>query len=253
MKFFVVCFALVGVLGGSFAETSEPSVAQLPGPLPCFGCPQPISDEQKLADLKQTLSKHLHKLDGQANGGNLTLVTIYSATSQVVAGAAYNLYAELKENEVNVNCSVKLWERLWLDFVKLDLECGAENRKYAYETPLNAAENAESSQKAKRQVPGGYQNLSPDGLNELLPKLAAIFDKLSSQYEDFDVKLERVSGGRYQMVAGKHYIVNVETTQKGNGNAQQCEADIFENFKLEFETVKVECGHTKKEFLYEKH
>lgn len=145
MKFLAVCLSLLGVFDGNFAEYPELKVVQLPeaqlqlsNPSVFLGASQPISDTQQLTKLTQTLSTHLHKLDGQANGGNLTLLHIHSATSQTVAGISYNLFAELKENKVEVNCTIKLWEQSRLNFVKLDLECDDKKRTYAYEsTPSN--------------------------------------------------------------------------------------------------------------------
>lgn len=284
MKLFVVCLSLLGIVGGTFAGNPEPNPAaalvqrplgmigvapapaqtplpvEIPGvgpaqlPLPPLFVPgglQPISDEQRLTKLSQTVTTHLHHLDGQANGGNLVLLHIHSATSQVVAGTSYVLSAEVIENNVHVNCTIKLWEQSWSKFVKLDLVCGDEKRVYAYQTPSTEnAQSSESSQKAKRQIRGGFQNLSSDGLNELKPKLLAVFEQLNSQYPDFDANLVQISGGKYQSVVGKHYIVNVEATQKSNSNAQQCEADILENPSGEIEQVEVKCGHHSQTFHY---
>lgn len=241
---------MLSIFGASFAEESNSNSKPDYSALPVFGGVKPISDQQKLNQLSQTVRKHLHKLDGQANGGNLELLCIHSATSQVVAGTSYKLHAEVNENNSPVNCTIKLWEREWLDFVQLDLECGEENRLYAYVSPTK--EEGEESAKSKRQVPGGFQNISPDGLSELFPKLRAVFEQLNSQYADFNANLLRVNGGRYQIVAGTHYIVNVDAVEKANGNAQQCEVDILENLKLQFDQVDVKCAHHDKSFRYSK-
>lgn len=257
MKLIVLCLSLLGIFGSSIAQNSEPNPAPatVEEPLPFNGPPpgssRPLLDEQKLNELAEIVRTYFHKLDGQANGGNLELRHIFSATHQTVAGTLYNIYAEINENNSPVNCTIKLLEQPWLNHVKLDLECGAEKRPYAYESP--STENAESdSTRGKRQSLGGYQNIGPNGISELEPKLKTIFEKLRSQYEDFDFNFVRVEGGRYQVVSGTHYIVNVEASQKSNDKQQRCEADILENLKGDFDRVDVKCAHPDKSFRYVK-
>lgn len=120
------------------------SFAQVPGGK------QPATDQVKLGEIRQTLSTHLKKLDGQASGGNLELVQTHFVTSQVVAGVLYDIFAEINENKKPVNCTVSLWEKPWMDFVKLDIECGAENRKYAY------ASHPDSRRKRQIGTLGGF-------------------------------------------------------------------------------------------------
>lgn len=69
------------------------SFAQVPGGK------QPVTDQVKLGEIRQTLSTHLKKLDGQASGGNLELVQTHFVTSQVVAGVLYDIFAEINENK----------------------------------------------------------------------------------------------------------------------------------------------------------
>lgn len=188
MKLFVLCLSY----GLSLLSIFSASIALSPSK----GSARSISDEQKLNELSKTVSTYLHKLDGQANGGNLQLLHIYSATYQVVSGVLYNLYAEINENNSPVNCTIKFLERALIDFVKLDLECGAEKRSYAYVS--SSTENSESSRRRrKRKIHGGYQNNSPNGINELKPTFSIAFDKFNRQHKDFDVSLVLVNGGRY--------------------------------------------------------
>lgn len=232
MKLFVLC--LLGIFGATFAQVP--------------GGKTPITDQAKLGEIRQTLSTHLKKLDGQASGGNLELVQTHYITSQVVAGVLYDVLAEIKENNTPVNCTISLWEKPWMDFVKLDLECGDEKRKYAY------ASHPEGSRR-KRQFGGfgGFQDLSAAGLEELKPKLTTAFTQLSSTHDDFDLTFKHLESGKYQVVAGTNYELKVKGTPKANANEEKlCDVEISENLKDEFVRVSAKCEHKSKTFLYTK-
>lgn len=232
MKLFVLCATLLGIFGASFAQVA--------------GGKQPVTDQVKLGEIRQTISKHLKKLDGQASGGNLELVQTHYVTSQVVAGVLYDVFAELKENDTPVNCTINLWEKPWMDFVKLDLECGDEKRKYAY------ASHPEGSRR-KRQFGGfgGFQDLSEAGLNDLKSKLPTAFSHLSSKHDDFDLTFKHLESGQYQVVAGTNYQLKVKAAPSSNANDEKlCDVEISENLKGEFVLVKAKCDHKDKTFVY---
>lgn len=230
MKFFLLCVSLLGIFDICFAEVVE-LVA---------GGKNIIQDEKRLHELSQSIREHLRKLSGQAQGGNLELIQLHSATSQLVTGVLYDAFAELRENSVIVNCSISLWEKPWEKFIKLDVECGKEKRKYAYATQPVDSKN--------HQALGGFQEISNDGLKELFPKLTATFDQLSREHSDFNVSLKRIVNGKYQVVAGSHYVLHVDVAREAN--VHQCEVDILENLQSEFDRVDVACGHHKKVFHY---
>lgn len=94
MKSFVLCLSLLGIIGASFAQVP--------------GGKTPVTDQVRLGEIRQTLSTHLKKLDGQASGGNLELVQTHYITSQVVAGVLYDILAEINENQTPVNCTVSI-------------------------------------------------------------------------------------------------------------------------------------------------
>lgn len=232
MKSFVLCLSLLCIFGATFAQVP--------------GGKRPVTDQAKQDEIRQTLSQHLKKLDGQASGGNLELVQTHYITSQVVAGVLYDVLAEIKENNTPVNCTISLWEKPWMDFVKLDLECGDEKRKYGY------ASHPEETRR-KRQIGGfgGFQDMSEAGLNELKPKLATTFTQLSSTHDDFDLTLKHLESGKYQVVAGTIYQVKAKATPKANANEEKlCDVEVLQNLQGVFDQVTVKCEHKDKTFLY---
>lgn len=229
MRKVVLCFTLLSIFGASFAGIK--------------GGKKSVTDQQALDELTKAVGEHLKKLDGQANGGNLELIRLHSATSQTVAGSKFEIVAELNENSSPVNCTIGLWVKPWMDFVKLDVECGEEIRKYAY------ASHAES--RRKRQIPtlGGFQDINQDGLNAYFLDISSIFDLLSSQHSDFDVTLKRVVSGKSQVDAGSHAIVNVEAVLRTNADAvKHCEVDLHRNLKGAINRAEVKCEHHDRRF-----
>lgn len=135
-----------------------------------------------------------------------------------------------------------------MQFVKLDLECGEEKRKYAF-----ASHPHDSRRKRQIGTLGGFQDMSPAGLSDLKPKLTTTFDHLSSQHEDFDLTLKHLESGKYQVVAGTIYQLKVKATPKATPSEEKlCDVEILEDLKSEFERVTVKCEHKDKTFLYSK-
>lgn len=94
-----------------------------------------ITDEQKLSELAGNVTVHLAKL-GEQEKGTFEFVRIHEATYQTVGGSLYELKADIKENNQESTCDIKLYERPWEDYVKLDVECGeGEKRVYQYISP----------------------------------------------------------------------------------------------------------------------
>ena len=96
-----------------------------------------ITEEKELKDLEQKVVTHFKKLSESDNGANLEFVRVKSAEYQVVAGMIWRLVAEINENKALTDCSIEIYEKPWLDFVKLDVECGDEKRKYKYQSGAN--------------------------------------------------------------------------------------------------------------------
>lgn len=93
-----------------------------------------ITDEKEIKDLEQKVVTHLKKLSETENGPNLEFVRTRSAEYQVVAGMIWRLVAEVNENKAATDCKIEIWEKPWLDFVKMDVECGEDKRKYQYKS-----------------------------------------------------------------------------------------------------------------------
>lgn len=101
---------------------------------------------------------------------------------------------------------------------------------------------AEDSENASQPpIPGGYQNMSANALNELFPRLSEAFTQFSYQNDNFDSSLKRIVSGEFQVVAGIHYLLSVEVTRETNNHVYPCEVDVIENIKGEFDKLKVEC------------
>lgn len=93
-----------------------------------------ITDQKELDDLQEKVVKHLKTLSESENGPDLEFVRIKSADYQVVAGMLWRLVAEINENNEKTDCNIEIWEKPWLNFAKLDVECGKEKRKYQWKS-----------------------------------------------------------------------------------------------------------------------
>lgn len=228
MRKFVLCLTLLSIVGVSFAGVK--------------GGKKEVTD---MEDLAKRLGENLKKLDGQANGGNLELVHMHSATYQTVSGSNYEISAELKENGTPVDCTIVMWEKAASTGFKLDVECGPEKRTYAYESPNDS--------RRKRQLAGGFQPISQDELKKLDPDLKTIFGHMKNLYENFDVTFKHVVSGEYQSVAGSHAIVKIEAALKSDENAvKQCTVDYTTNLGHDLVNAELKCDHHSEPFLYPK-
>lgn len=225
MKYFALCVVLFAVCEAD----------QIPGGS------RPITDEGELNELTETVKTHLTKVGAQENSAQLNFLRVHSATVSVVSGRLYKLIAEINENNTPVNCSISLWDKPWIpEFVKFDVECGEEKRKYGYSSALD---------RAKRQIGfGGFSTMGEEELKQLHPKLSTTFDHLKATKSDFEFTLKRIISGKSQVVAGSHYIVQVEVTNK-HAQVKQCEADILENLQDQFHQVDVKCDNKSFQFM----
>lgn len=122
---FVLCLALLSLFGVNGSD--EEAGFNIPGGK--FR----ITDENEISDLTGKVTENLKKIGEKENGPSLEFVRVHSAFYQVVAGFKYELEAEIKENKTSVNCTISMWEKPWLDFVKFDVDCGEEeSHQYQY-------------------------------------------------------------------------------------------------------------------------
>lgn len=169
------------------------------------GGKKPITDVEQLSDLTKEVTTHLQKL-GEQEKGTFELIQLHAntATKQVVSGIIYDLLAEIKENDKTSNCSISLWEKPLENYVKFDLECGDEKRKYQYisQDPVTEAPTAIAF--------GAPSNLPSDRLPELHSKILPAFTQLKAENADFKFTLTRVLSATSQVVAGSAYKVSQE-------------------------------------------
>lgn len=131
--FYFVLFITVVALSVHASDTDDKDDSELGYNIP--GGKFRITDETELNDLVDRVKTHLKKLGDTQKGANLKLVRAKSAEYRVATGFIYTLVAEINENDDSkVDCTIELWEKPWLDYVKLDVECGDEKRKYQYKS-----------------------------------------------------------------------------------------------------------------------
>lgn len=243
MRKIVLFFTFLCIFGKNFANQTVK------------GGKTPITEKSVLDNLSQEIVESLKKLDGQ---GKLELIELHSATHQMVAGMEYEIIAKLKENNTPVDCTIVMWGKPWMaKFLKLDIECGEEKRKYSYATDADVDERfRRQTDDYQFDVQGGYSTVSEDGLNNYIPQLSTIFSQLSSQNTDFDSNqfvLKRIVSGKYQVVAGYHSVLQVEVAPKDHPDqVKHCKVDIYENLKIEIEEVNMKCDCIDKTFHYKK-
>lgn len=239
MRKSVLFFTFLCIFGASFAG------------LTVKGGKKPVTDQEALDNLSKSVVEHLKKLDGQ---GKLELVEMQSATYQTVAGTKYEIDAKLKENDTPVDCTIVLWEKPWItDFLKLDVECGEEKRKYSYAAGVDADRRKRSSDVGGIRFGGPFSALSQNDLDSMVSKLGTVFSLLSTQNEDFDYLLKLVESGKSQIVFGSHSIVQVLAASKDHADQNKhCEVDFYENVQSEVTNVSMKCEDNDKTFLYKK-
>lgn len=230
---FVVGLALLCVFGVNAVEEEADYN------IPVIGGKIGITDEQKLNDLKNNFTVHLQKLGAQENG-SFELIRLHSATYQVVAGILHEGLVEIKENDRLCNCTISLWEKPWEDFVKLNVECGPEKRKYEYVSGPKTDEPVTPEIIAF----GGFSAVAPEKLTDLHAKLTPAFTQLSAEREDFDLTIKRILDAKTQVVAGFRTLANIEATNKAN-EIKKCEVDILEKAGEKSMHVELRCEDGK--------
>lgn len=214
------------------------------------GGPKPITDETELLILTQNISTHLSKVVGD-QPNSLEFVKLHSATVQTVAGKLYKMLVEINENNEAVNCTLSMWEKSWEDFIKFDVECGEEKRKYGWSSK-NIDSVPDVSNPQNIPVFGGFSEMNEDSIKKLHPKLSHSFTELGKVHDDFDfVVVKKILSGKIQTVAGTRYDIKFEAENKNN-EAKVCDAKIWEKtFENNFFQVKATCE--EKEYNIETH
>lgn len=218
-------------------------------PIISFGGKTPITDQKQLSDLTKNIAVHFQKLGAQEKK-SFELIHLHSATYQSVAGSAYEIFAEIKENDKTSNCTLNLWEKISEDSVKLDVECGPEKRKYQYVSDV-AVKGGVGVPGAAIGVPGGFTDLSEIELTELHTKLKPAFVQLGVEHTGFNWMPVRVIDAKKQTVAGTKFLANVEVKNSSNV-IKKCAADIWEKTFEHFFQVDLKCENDAKNYKYVK-
>lgn len=79
-------------------------------------------------DTLQELSKNITDSFGQLGASDaskqLTLKEVYGAQRKIVAGILYTVWAKVETNEGVKNCSIEVWEKPWIHFRRVTVNCG---------------------------------------------------------------------------------------------------------------------------------
>lgn len=77
----------------------------------------------ELNDLHGKLAESFVQLS-QTNGTSLGINHVFGASKQVVAGVMYKIRCEIETEDGPKNCTVNMWEKPWLGFRQVDIDCG---------------------------------------------------------------------------------------------------------------------------------
>lgn len=213
--------------------------------------PRPILDEKELADVHHNISTHLEKLRAQENGPHFELAKIHWAYYQTVAGSLWKVKAALVQNKQEKNCTINLYERPWENLVKLNVECG-ENEKHQW---TNAERTKRSSQLVDSDVTipliEPYVPIMPEHITEKIvgqpvpvsrktlddfhPKMVEAVNTWSASH-DFPFTFKHIVSGSIQPVGGTIYNLICELLDK-NGNTVEMSAHVLENMQWKIERI----------------
>lgn len=201
------------------------------------GGPSEITDPKELDELKQTFTTSLTKLsENNEHKSKLEFVEIISATRQVVAGSLTAARINVLENGQKKECTLNLWEKLWLKWHQVEVECGENEEKRKYKL-------TSGNERKKRDVLVGAPNeVTPSELNELSGKLEESFVQLGAT-NGTSLGVERLLGASKQVVAGVVYKIRcIIKTQDG---PEECTVRLWEKPWMNFRQVDVDCGPEK--------
>lgn len=93
-----------------------------------LGAPVDV-DASELPALQATVSESLVALGEQENSPTYILNRILGAKKQVMSGIEYTIMAEFVEGDQRKNCTLKIWERPWLQQRTVDINCDEKTYK----------------------------------------------------------------------------------------------------------------------------
>lgn len=226
MKFLVLCLVFV--------------IGQALGGVP--GAPNQLTDADKLKYLLDKVKWHLVTLSGRPNHPQLEYVGHSSATYQVVAGTLYEMNGTLKENDTEVICLLKLWEKPWTNFEKFTADCGEEQ---TYESVVG-----EERRRKRAALLGGPQQVPQEEWPDLHIKLRRAFIQLGAEHENFGYHYKNIIRATKQIVAGISYDVDVNVgVGEAKDETKECKVSIWEKSWENYEKATFECEKAKYELI----
>lgn len=208
------------------------------------GAPNQLTDADKLKYLLNKVKWHLETLSGKPNHSQLEYVGHSSATYQVVAGSLYVMNGTLKENDQEVNCLLKLWEKPWNNFEKFTAYCGVEPER-KYESVVG-----EERRRKSATLLGGPQEVPEEEWPGLHIKVQRAFIQLGAEHQNFAFHYKNIIRATKQIVAGISYDVDVNV---GVGEAmdetKECKVTIWEKSWENFVKATFKCENAKYEHI----
>lgn len=196
-----------------------------------------VTDETQLNRLITNVTQHLSTLSAQPNNPQFRFIRHYSAIYRVITGFEYELATEIEENGIRSNCTITLWEKPWIDFIKFTVKCGNdENRKYQW---IKGIERRKRSL-LENSLVGGFSDIPSSELSQLHLKLTDAFTQLSAQRDDFNLAVRRIINAKRQIIAGIRYIVTIEVKTSKN-EIKECTADVWEKPWKNYLQVDLTC------------
>lgn len=221
----ILCLAIC-VVGIFAAEENIPGLSVPGGPIA-------ITEQEKIIELEKKIRGHFNELANRKQNSKLELLEIKSVNHRTAAGSIYELVGLVRENDVTVECAIRLWEQPWKQFSKLNVECGEQKRPYEWVVG--------SESETEFTAVGGLQDVSNAELPELTNKLRRALVKLSTE-QGTTLQLRRVIRAQKQVIAGVRYVITAELASGAEVNT--CTAEILETLPNSVQT-NISCGDKK--------
>lgn len=227
MKAFAVCLTLLCVCG---AISGAPP-----------GSATRITDQTQLNELTQKVKSYMVEFNKEGFGAHLELIHTHSATVQVVAGVRYVLMADLMENHKQAECKIALWEKPWLNFAKMDIECGNGQRKYSFQTMhkemhSDAVQSDEYAHGADKSITDRRQ------LMALTKDLTGYLNEFSAQ-GFVQLKLVKLNSATVQTMSDQKLRYVIMAMLLENKQNAECKVKLIKKLSLKnYVKMDVECG-----------
>lgn len=169
----------------------------------------------------------------------LELKDMHGATRQVVAGTLYKFNAKIGKNGDEKTCQIEVWDKPWLDFYQVTIDCGSD-KKIVFNKKQSQAKR---SARKKRGFVGGATPVSDDIVEELRKNVTEAFVQLASE-GTHQLELKNMQAATKQVVAGILYKFSANIGK--NGDEKTCDLEVWDRPWLDFYQVTIACGSDEK-------